>query len=656
MIPNKSYKYFVSTHEINNKEFDINNIDNRLLSSTPYLALINFMKVKYDTHLGKDKLFRVSDEYSDNIYNYRIIIYKIKDSYLKFMSDYPDESQAIYVKINDRDKIDHVIEPTTNKAIFLREELNKYGIDIILVNKESLFKDTKEQYQKAIDIIDEFAEEIDSSDSFFRSFNIFETDIKIEKIISWSYSAIVGEYDLSEIKDMDMNRANKILHDLIYKVNKSISKEYYIEIRDINIGYGIIVLRRVDIIRENNNNKYNSLWNAIFESEQFCNIEFSIKDIYYNDVVECIDLTHIVNNMYDREILTESKKVFGGEYTPIYIVLTKTGTPSSKIASNFNNTPYNHVSISFDPDINTLYSFSSVGEFNRPGFNIETIRKSYLDKYEKVLTQIYAVFVNQSQLRKMNAYIDNTIANYKKARYNFVGLMGYLLQKPLDRENKKFCSEFVDELFKLVDIDLTKKKSGLVQPYDFANSKSTVIFKVYEGYLEDINPGKINTTISRIFRNNRNIITEDMFIYNEAKSFPVQFDKDGNLLIKNMRKVDYQTEFNNSHRLLGIYEKDKNIEGIKFELSKLWFINSLIESKLYSRKRPSHSKRKELLDVRARVLNDFHKYLAFVNKYDNSFNFSEYYDNTPFSDAEIKIYKDTIAGIGKIVKSISKLI
>lgn len=655
MIPNKSHKYFVSVSDINTESFDINSIDSGLLASTPYLSLINFMKIKYDTHLGKDKLFRVSDEYSDNIYNYRINVYKIKDSYLKFISEYPDTSQAIFVKVNDKVEPECVIEPITDNAIFLKEELNKYGIDIVLIDKKMLFENTKEQQQKAIKIIDEIADDTNPSDSFFRSFDIFDSDIILDKIIPWSYDAVIGEYDLSEIKDMDRERASKILNELVYKVNKSLSKEYYIEIRNIDTGYGIIVLRRVDMIKENTK-KNNNLWGAIFESEQFCNIGFNIRDIYYNDVVECIDLTHIVNNMYDREIVTESKKVFGGEYTPVYIVLTNTGSMASEIIKKFTKAPYNHASISFDPDINTLYSFSSVGEFNRPGFNIETIKKSYLDKHEKVRTQIYTVFVNQSQLRKMNAYIDNTIANYKKARYNFVGLMGYLLRKPLERENRKFCSEFVDEIFKLVDIDITKKKSGLVQPYDFANSISPVIFKVYEGYLDDINPGKINTTISRIFKNNKNIITEDMFIYNEAKSFPVQFDKDGNILIKNMKKIKYQTEYDNSHRLLGLYEKDKNIEGIKFELSKLWFINSLIEAELYSRKRPSQNQRKKLLDIRARVLNDFHKYIGFVNKYDSSFNFSEYYDETPFSDAEIKIYKDTIMGIGKFVKSMANLI
>lgn len=123
--------------------------------------------------------------------------------------------------------------------------------------------------------------------------------------------------------------------------------------------------------------------------------------------------------------------------------------------------------------------------------------------------------------------------------------------------------------------------------------------------------------------------------------FPVQFKKNGDLVISNiLKKRDYENEYQESHRLLKQYEKTENIDPMKYELAKLFYINNRIESDIYSENKTIP--RKKLVDIRSRVLNDFNKYMQVVMKKDKQFNFANYYKKSPFSDESITIKAPTL--------------
>lgn len=134
---------------------------------------------------------------------------------------------------------------------------------------------------------------------------------------------------------------------------------------------------------------------------------------------------------------------------------------------------------------------------------------------------------------------------------------------------------------------------------------------------------------------------------------PVRFDDSGNLLISNMKKLDFEQEYYKCHRLLVNYEKTEDIEGIKYELSKLWFMNSVLEQKIYNDKKVKE--KEELFKVRAKILNDFSKYSQFVTSKEKNFNFNKYYEKTPFSDT-LTIDKHTIKHTSIAVKNIARAI
>lgn len=146
---------------------------------------------------------------------------------------------------------------------------------------------------------------------------------------------------------------------------------------------------------------------------------------------------------------------------------------------------------------------------------------------------------------------------------------------------------------------------------------------------------------------------ESTSVLNEVKRFPIEFDKEGNLIIYKARvgSLAFGDEIDDSVQLLQAYRNAANVEGIKYELAKLWYINDCIEKKL--KKRLSNDEYKELIDTRATCLNVFKTNLDYVMKAEKGFNFSDYYNSTPFSDNSTKITANTLK---YTVKTIANMI
>nr|DAF39631.1 MAG TPA: putative endoribonuclease [Caudoviricetes sp.] len=140
------------------------------------------------------------------------------------------------------------------------------------------------------------------------------------------------------------------------------------------------------------------------------------------------------------------------------------------------------------------------------------------------------------------------------------------------------------------------------------------------------------------------------------KGIGFEFNRKGDLFINNfLKKKDYQSQYMEAHRLLVEYDKSNNIDGMKYELAKLYFLATKIQEDLIVAKRDK-TNTKKLTDIRARVLNDFHKYIKVVLKSDKHFNFSNYYQRSEFSDDSIVIKSPTLKYTGKYAKDILRML
>lgn len=134
----------------------------------------------------------------------------------------------------------------------------------------------------------------------------------------------------------------------------------------------------------------------------------------------------------------------------------------------------------------------------------------------------------------------------------------------------------------------------------------------------------------------------------------ISVDEEGAIIIKKRSKADFMSHYAQAHKLLVEYEKVDNIKSIKYELAKLWFMNTIIEGRIMHNKSIliSKSKKDSAMKARAFILNDFKKYMKFILDREPEFNFQVYYNDTQFAYEEIEINKKTI----DVAKTLLKLL
>lgn len=425
-----------------------------------------------------------------------------------------------------------------------------------------------------------------------------------------------------------------------------------------------------------------------------------------------IDLRGFRVNENENTLLTEdSTRDPKEKLYPVYIVLTEGKSLFSKAIKGVTRSIYSHASISLDSTLEKMYSYGVSAEEQKQGkmkggFRVENVK----DLSNENRIGVYTFFVKLDAFEKIKALIESFKKNVTNTAYSYTNILTILFNIPYNTDWNLICSQFVDRCLKVAGIDITKKDSSLVSPANFDKiaKSNNRIYNVYEGLATSYNASKIkrlvnalsrkavpikeqnsiyykneNTYISGIIANindvdflmemrshidlvnnptTRKILEEVLFdaldirAYCEVKEFPVQFDKEGNLLIRNLKRINFNAEYAKSHRLLKGYEKSKNVEGMKYELSKLWMMNCLIEDKI----NPANGKKSNATDddykARANILNDFKYYMEIVMKIDPDFNFTEYYDNSPFSSATMKINGPTLDFMGKMIGSFLKSI
>lgn len=230
----------------------------------------------------------------------------------------------------------------------------------------------------------------------------------------------------------------------------------------------------------------------------------------------------------------------------------------------------------------------------------DEILKSYSDIYtESNMNNIYLVYGFRKEYRKLlknkpNSFLEKFAINYKS-----------IIQK-LQESNDA-----------VTQIQLGWNPN--VKPTD-----------------DNLELSSMNTKLKIINYRKYKSITESM-----TNEFPVEFNKDGDLLISKGKNIDFEGEFSRTHLSLKLYEKTNNIVGMKYSICKLWYMNILLEEKLHSKK-ISQQDRRDINKVRSKVLGDINKYTKIVLKKDPNFNILETYQNSPFNNEKIRVNNSTL--------------
>lgn len=151
----------------------------------------------------------------------------------------------------------------------------------------------------------------------------------------------------------------------------------------------------------------------------------------------------------------------------------------------------------------------------------------------------------------------------------------------------------------------------------------------------------------------------------QEKEIPIDIDNNGSLIIKKSINNNFGDRYQQSHKLLKIYHESNNIDGIKKELLKLWYMNNIIENYIIHPKNDPMSKLiynikkpnvEQMSNVRSHILNDFKKYLKVVLLTDKDFDFQSYYNHSKFNEDEYRLDSSNIKALQLIINTIMNTI
>lgn len=388
--------------------------------------------------------------------------------------------------------------------------------------------------------------------------------------------------------------------------------------------------------------------------------ESSIQDSYQ---FELLDKSVHFYDKIDEAASYQAK----GKLYPVYVVLVHSGTGVSKAIKAISHSEYSHASICFDSSLDKMYSFARKDPRNPfiGGFRYESIGKGFYEQKE-IPYAVYVVPCTESQVKKMKKRLNYFIQNQEKFTFDFTGLVTNYLGIVNNPAHRWFCSRFVADI---LNAGAPKKnpyveEPSLQDPDDFKNTDyATYVIggsdlMKYDQKLVDKRTKQIlrEEEMSRKVQNES--VTYDLDRDNPfgdlvlgyqfammdesvvdrfleyLKSFKLKFDKNGNIVIRRREYDQLDTHFRQSLKLIKAAEKAGNLDTVKYELCKIYYMISLIDRHYLGRKASDKSEkvRKDMINLRAVMINVMHQHLKYVSTMDPQFNFQSYYASTKYGD------------------------
>ena len=166
--------------------------------------------------------------------------------------------------------------------------------------------------------------------------------------------------------------------------------------------------------------------------------------------------SYINNESLTEAYFNQAERSLDDPY--VYIVVSNTGSAASELISVFTQKPFNHVSFSFDENLDTILSYNGGEHVYPPGLNAEMIE--FFNQKEGASMIVYRLHAGNEKKAAMIEQVRHI--NEQGSAYNLLGLVFKYSHRP----NIMFCSQFVYSLLKKVDLNYFERKAELVKPTD----------------------------------------------------------------------------------------------------------------------------------------------------------------------------------------------
>lgn len=171
----------------------------------------------------------------------------------------------------------------------------------------------------------------------------------------------------------------------------------------------------------------------------------------------------------------------------IYVILSQTGNLMSKTLKLFTHDEYNHVSISLDPNLETMYSFGRLNPYNpfHGGFVVEGKEVGTFKRFQKTKAMVLELQIDDEKYNKLKNFISIFIQQKEKFKYNYLGVLLAYFHKDYAPKWKYYCSQFVRKCLEDSEIDNINEIPKIAKPIDFLTLTNKKI--IYIGRLRDYN-------------------------------------------------------------------------------------------------------------------------------------------------------------------------
>lgn len=395
----------------------------------------------------------------------------------------------------------------------------------------------------------------------------------------------------------------------------------------------------------------------------------------------------LAENIKFMDTITESAD--DDKLYPVYIMLMHSGTALATAIKTVTGSHFSHSSISFDSSMKSMYSFGRKFDTNPfiGSFKKEDIHSDFF-KGKTIPYALYVIPCTKSEIDLMKKRLDYFIQNRTKFSYDFTGLFKNYLGIADNPEYKWFCSRFVADILNAgrPSSDPYVVEPSLMKPEDFLYTNFATY--VTGGILDTYDKAYVDKVTQKILRVEKlrrqkekklaipeatDILDLDAFdplqeavlnyqfttmdeaafdnFYQYLKSFKIRFDKDGNVIITRREYDQLDKHFRQSLRMIKAYEKADDLESVKLELCKIYYMIELINQHYLNpttkqNKNVKGNIRKEMMDLRSVMLNVFQQHLKYVTVRDPQFNFQAFYNKSQYSST-VEIPNTVISAVGR---------
>ena len=169
----------------------------------------------------------------------------------------------------------------------------------------------------------------------------------------------------------------------------------------------------------------------------------------------------------------------------VYILLSRTETVPSRMIHKATGGTFTHASLSLTPATDRFYSYARRRLHNpfRAGLLIENIHTFVFAKYPDCHCSLFSLDVSEEAFDRMQRCVTHYLDNYKRAKYNFLGVVPLRLGIRFPRKYRLTCSQFVAIVLAASGEVYLPKDPYRMLPNDFL--KLSKLQKIYDGPLKD---------------------------------------------------------------------------------------------------------------------------------------------------------------------------